>query len=806
MNTFTPSFNVYEEINSTNNSDLDIRTLALLPTNVGVCDERVILKNTDELKLKCGLPTDNNYKYWYNIYNYLQYNNDGIFIHRLFNEDFKNYSMKLKETINYSNISTNIINNISNEKLYNTKLSLKLSYYETDFGLEVFDRQVTNDSNIAVAICSKEEDYNKSISNEYVESLRDINSNQPLSISTKLSNKYLILKDKSVIISTPTIGSEKTLLIVEGNKTLINSGDVCDINLNTTYLNLTVDTVESNSYRKNIVIDITGSDITVSGCWLHLIAGDKLNIENKTDKLNVVSVSYNNSLNESTITVTSILSLLITDSIYFSSNTTNIFVVENMTTDRDGWNLEILYGDWNSFTTTLVDYDYIYYDNEWLSSSKILTEKIYNVDEKNGLYSVTGDTILKLNKESLYYTQNQRVKKVYEDNLYKNNNVITFNDLMGEEVDFTDSFVIVILKRENGLFYLRDKFVLDYSIDSENRILQDSKDIYLKINTNPAKRVSTCDLSIEDLVIENNNINYDDISLYTNERLVNIINKISNDESYEFEFVLGLNTLIDGDDNLDITNLLAKSKKNCTSINGLWDESLYLGLTDEVFVNTIISHFGNKNYSGLMVEHNDYVSVFSNMKLQQSYDGKKNIWIPLFGDIAGMLIENKLTDISSVGQDIVIKNCLMLLSDIQDKSLKTKLNLNGINNILYSNRNLPVIFDSITNTPDLNSLMRELHKRRWSNIIKIDIKRLIFPSFLKLNNIDLAKKIQKDLKRYFTYLVDTINIISDYGLEIIINSTSMDINLTIIFNDILRTLNFKISISDGNFEVEESNL
>ena len=105
-----PQINISEKINQTQEF-LNIKTAALLPANTGYCNNYpYMIRTQDELIETFGYPTSYNYKYWFQIWNYLQYENDGIWVVRPIKTTDYNYSIQLNgNTIRIKNQLGNIL-------------------------------------------------------------------------------------------------------------------------------------------------------------------------------------------------------------------------------------------------------------------------------------------------------------------------------------------------------------------------------------------------------------------------------------------------------------------------------------------------------------------------------------------------------------------------------------------------------------------------------------------------------------------------------------------------------------------------
>ena len=220
MRAEAPQLNIYEKITQAT-SDLDIRTACLVPANTGYGNIPAIMQTPDELVKYFGQPTSLNRKFWFQAYNYLQYENDGIWVMRPLKTTDLNYSIKIT--------GSTITNDNANSNLYNYDLATNLIFNTTiTDSLEAFNRFVENEDKTAVVVCSSEDYWNNPITDETMTILRDLDVYIHQTISSSLNNKYTIALDEHIVTADNVYnnaGDTDNYIVIDGNQTHMSLGD-----------------------------------------------------------------------------------------------------------------------------------------------------------------------------------------------------------------------------------------------------------------------------------------------------------------------------------------------------------------------------------------------------------------------------------------------------------------------------------------------------------------------------------------------------------------------------------------------------
>jgi hypothetical protein len=863
-------------------TSLDIKAGSILPANTGYRNTSYIIENSRQLVNIFGKPTSSNYKFWWNIYNYLEYSNKGIYVINPISNNDKNYSIRFD--------GSNILgNNYSTTNVYNKDLASNLIFNTdlTAYNMEIYNRYIENTNSLACTICSNESDWNESITDEKIDIIRDLNVYVHNERTEIYNNSYVIKFNEPTIIDLYNNKSgTDNHLVLEGNQTHIKVGEQLRVNDSTMDI---VDKIESNNYRVEdthigFQYTITIGDITpaigdeiignTSGCvaTVHSIIGNSvilydlenadfvdetLTIESVLSTTTITALDWSSSktpifiLDEDHqyLEDDDIINLLDDENNYLISshnyapykNTTNILttktvtswneltsvntkvVIKSNTTSiilRTGTlstinNVKYLGGEWNSNDYSLGGIDgsvlgsasnnqYLEWDN--INSWKFgnITNKKYYVKNVNKVYEYVNPVFTELTINALEVNSNTAIKDIYDEKIIQRNVIKSYKDIFNDKPKFIDGefALAVFTKNENNRYELKETYILKYDKKSEIEIYNNSNLIYIKLNS--GSLVNTKTFSVEELTINvDETKDYSTIRHYTNKEL-NETSEIYLDKDYYIvDYLLGFKSFIDDEYNFDIMTNIAKERGNTIALNSVWEENKYFGRPNIEITKILTDNFGCQDfkYDSKIKFFSKYMGMFGNMKLQYDFFNDNYIWIPITGDIAGLFVDNETN--TGVGYGNNLKNTIRLLFNIVDGEHKKELNRNGINLITYDNLSRPIIFDSITSTKKLDSIFRELQKRKTINLIKNDLRRFFFKQLLKVTNNERVNDINQTLENYLSKLHKNNKILNDYSKSIKRNGNTLEVNISFTFTDILRVVNISVIVNESGIKIRE---
>lgn len=810
------------QITITNN----IKTAMMIPLSTGEGNKPFVINTTSDLVNNVQLD-EYNYKYWWQAWNYLQYNVAGCYIVR---------PLKLDDVNNYISLyNSTIVTNTGNQlNLYNSDVAQSLLYSEDFLGsnekVRIYNKFVSNNDDIAIAICDNSDDwYNSSVSNENINIIRDINRFD-YDNNLQLNTIYQVITKKlSNNVKKYETADNKSYLVFSDNLTFIKSGQYLR-GLNTAQsVNewFLVNDVTNNIYRQvNIEnVNVGLKQITLNGYHGYLNNGDVVTVHGfSSDIFTITNITVTDTttvLTLNKITVTSPLqsNIMVNNTLVIQSNTTVIYTETNLsTTTTTTYDIvKFLDNDWNIFLkdANIADNSFLQYNNGVWQSTTITNDKNYYVYNQQAVYHYLSNIFQKTSLVANTIDNNIANEIVYTNDMYRvNNTIISFNDLFLTVPNFEKQEIgIAVFKKDknnNNLYTPVERYIVDFSNNSENLIYNSSKYIYYKTNKIISSNIkcNTIGKSIKSTTIINTTLNkqYQDISRYNYNELKESLYSLYDTNIYNIEYLLGFRYNVDNSlYSFDLASSFSEERGDILTIHSLYNEQDYIGKNNNTILNNLINTFGiNGNNPKQFYKHGSYSAIFGNMKLQYDIYNNKNIWIPVSGDIAGIFVENSDVDISAVGYDLPIRNAIRLLFNLNDDVSRKTLNNNGINSIIYNNLKQPVIFESITCTKDLYSIVRELHKRKWSNKIKVWFKDNFFSLLLKIANNNNVSRLNDSLNSYCGTLSNFGVIKNNYNVNIINNGSNIIVNLTITFNDIIRELVFNIKLSGGQLSITES--
>jgi len=775
-----PKINIKETINKTSTINRSkVNVCAILPNNSNKVESMmpIAIDNEKTFENIFGVPTSSNYKYWYNIYNFLQYNTNGLYIIKPTNNGDMNY---------YKAYNTNISNDSSYMNIYNTELAEQILYRNIDDDIRFVNRAVTNTENISIAVCSDSEHFTLPISNEKIENIIDYHNILPIA---SYGNKYFIKKKELIL----TKKIDNTHFIYDDNVTDI----LIDQNIEIDGILYTTVSISSNSYNLVNVTNVSGNDISfnipIAGMYDYLMVGDV--ITSDVDEYIISAIDITGSVMTLTLNKTGVE---VDDNVQIGINNTTIEVLESYTSTPT--HTYYVIGELSSELLNLSDsiYKLVEYETSWSVSDII--DGYYRINTDGTVVSISSGILSTTALSSTELNSDYSVLSVYSG-FYIDNEVASFSNIFAREPDWNNGeFLIAIFEKINGLFELKEQYQVKPEESSEYRIFRDSSYIYM-ITNKVRITTNTNDLSIDDMrIVVNTNIDYSNIEYYSIDTLNDINNILSNTDKYNVEFFMGYEYISDDRKLMNIPcNFSTKNKKSTTIISA-WDEDEYLGATKSDMIYKLLSNFGNNTYTNKKITNfSSYISIYNNMKLQQDLFAEgQNLWLPIIGDITGILVENA-DNPAITGTGFTIKNIIQLLIDSYKYEDNVNFNKNGMNVVGYDVANNAIIKDSITATKDYDSLVREFYIRRITNNIKNHIEKSFYVYLIKLINVDSIIAMTNSIKNY----VDGISAIEKSIVEPNIVGDSVTFDIQLWFYNKIRTINFNIIINNNKIEIGE---
>lgn len=420
---------------------------------------------------------------------------------------------------------------------------------------------------------------------------------------------------------------------------------------------------------------------------------------------------------------------------------------------------------------------------------------------------------------------------------------VTFKDLINSDVSvkFSDGFFVLCVFKYNTdsrVFNMVESYILNYDINkkvggvSYSQILrsvnESSPNIWVAINRNlnsddeeTISRVNTINTNSSTIlsnVIRNDyptkqmNIKYEQNTVSHLSAFDELFNRYS-DPYYSvgtryFLPVVRLNSDSDGSTNLDFSSDLVNSRKNCMTAMTIWDDSqVKLLRNDSDKVNYVLGEMSasSPRVGTAFSNKNSFTVCYDNMKYQTDVFNNRNRWIPLAGDVIGIIdaYDKSINayDVPAGYQTTRFKNTIKMLYDLKDPKLKNKLATASINIVTKDEAGEWMLFDMQTNITG-NSEFRKLNVRRAVIEVKRIIQSYSKTLFFGQNDSTMKTSITRDLNSQIRLIggLESFRVICDSS-----NNSSDDENSGIINIDILlvpvnyiRIINIRITLTKNS--------
>lgn len=424
----------------------------------------------------------------------------------------------------------------------------------------------------------------------------------------------------------------------------------------------------------------------------------------------------------------------------------------------------------------------------------------------------------------------------------------TFRELVNSDVtvNFDDGFFCLFVFRYNpdaGYFNLVENYILNYDINKKigstsyaqilRAVNESSPNIWVTLNSyldteDPAVMSDTQDFNTNgttilswvlrnDYATKNLGIDYTtndsrlwdayeeiyekytDASYQTNIRYILPVYRYTQTESLDMNF----------------SSSLANTRKNCISVMSTWDNTALKTMTNDTEkIGYVLSELGTgTRTSSVYTEKNSYTYCYDNIKYQPDPFTNTNRWIPLAGDIAGILDSYDKTvnpyDPPAGYSTTRIQNIIKMAYDLRDVKLKNSLAANSINLINKDENGQWMLFDMQTNISG-DSLFRKMPVRRVINESKRIIQRLVKPVFFSANDSDTRNTLSRNITLELNRLggIAEVQVICDGR-----NNTTADENTGVLNIDVLvvpqnyvRVIYLKIYVTKNNIGVTEQEI
>jgi len=573
------------------------KTGMVLPADKGPCLAITAITSEADLVNKFGKPTKDNYKEWFNAWNFLQYAS-SLYVARPLPQvggvPVENAALKF-------NAPGGVFDSVNNESLgdfYNEELAFgQIENQHTMVALDdlIFvNRAVTSTQDAAVATCSDPAYWNSPIANDvaakgkivFTAGVGDCVVDATLLGEGTPSNTSPIATRPVYPAGSTKIGVEDASFFAVGDTFIVGNKNIVvkDVDVVNNILTISpgLPVAVAQLKKLSIFFDFTAGPIPVGATTIPclstsgLVNGDKVVVyDDNTDQKMELTVAG--------LTPTS-----------FSCAATTFTIEE----DTAGY---VVGSD-----SYLRSYDALY------DSALVKTVQ------------AGGSTV------STYIIGTGSV--VTEE-------LVTFNELFEFEPDWSnDEFVVVVLQKSNNKFGLAETFTGSYNETArdfsgrnmfmESVINSQSKLVYCLVKENgnkvdtapqPLQKFASSALTVGDPVGTNDIIFAEDL--------------FRDPEGFD------INILIASKGNLNGMSEIAETRKDCVAIVCPYQETDYIGKSATDACAKLIEEFGVKSTmtgSRDFSRFGTYSAVYGNMKYQYDKFNDVNRWVGVAGDIAGL--------------------------------------------------------------------------------------------------------------------------------------------------------------------------
>jgi phage tail sheath protein FI len=745
------------------------RTGMVLKADKGECLTIKAITSEADLIAQFGKPTADNYNNWFQAWNFLQYASSLYVVRPLPKNSLGNVCENAAVTFDGTSANwvteTNFYNKVVAENEMETP-SL-LSGYTTK--LEFISKDITNDQDLAVAVCSYGTNFDKPIAKELFANVTSYaSSGFTVTGSANINNfvkgtEFLGNFNKKFTVTTVTASGAGPTYQVATNA-------IVDKDFNKYVLTMTTsgvgDTTGTFGYNPNASIVEVGSffgttaggvfsSASVSGFYVTGIVVSSstsgtisyTTVNSTAPTLNA-SVSYSNkAIYTGNIAVTTATSGTVVTMdpgfTYVVGATIDVGATNHVIEEIDYTN-NLIYLATSAGAITS-------------GASSATTTYTFSVIATNGYDKYFGDSLIK------------RTRVVLDDGTYySKQGLVTFDNLFEYQPEFIDNdeFVTVILKKnEFGKYDLSEQFLTSYNAGAKNAagknifanqvFFNECKSLYCYVGSSVSK-VNTHDLTLTKFE------NSDDTAttLYTTFTKGNIqdaMELFADAESFD------INILLAHEDDLNGASEIAESRKDCVAIVapcGATDVATLTTSTASDATTYMCKNYGTQlpadaGNSKEFGTFGTYSAVYGNVKYQYDKFNDVNRWISVAGDIAGLYAQtdtNRDPWWAPAGVDRgKIKNVIKLAFN-PNKGNRDDLYYNSINPVVtITGEGTGIVYGQKTATKK-PSAMDRVNVRRLLIVLEKAIATAARYSIFEFNDTFTRNRLKGIIEPYLRYI------------------------------------------------------
>lgn len=619
------------------------KTGMVLPAEKGPCGVITALASEADLVNKFGKPNADNFKEWFNAWNFLQYASSLYAVRPLPNTAASvaalNAMIGFNEAAGVTTFTNGANPSGSQFAMHNDELALAAIEYQGSSlapgkRLAFFNKSITAKQDLAFAICSSADKWNSQLANDKL-------AKGQIIFTAGVAGCVLDSGTLRYPAGTNTLKLASVDAFTVGDGFVFNNKNTVITGIDTGTKIITFTPALTANVDQIAITDIvftvgTAGCVDNAGTGRYPIGVSTL----KVASLVGLSVGSGFVVGGESKVITDIDTL--TDIITFSP-ALGINVDENVITVLEN-------------PTYLCSYDYIY--------DPALVKKTVLGSGAVGDYIIGGSAVAE--------------------------ELVTFNDLFEFEPDWSkDEFAVIILdKSETGKYDIGETFTVSYNETARDYngrnmfaqvvITSSSKLVYCIVDTTLTEKIDTADTALARLTGTADTLP-DSI---TKNEVVAAQDLFKDPEAFDVNILISSNLDVDG------MPTIAATRKDCVAIVAPYDETELVGKSATDATVVITANFGVKtplnagrDYSAFT----DYAAVYGNMKYQYDKYNDINRWVPVHGDIAGLYAQtdaNRDPWWAAAGLERgKVKNAIKLIFN-PNKQNRDELYVNAVNPIM----------------------------------------------------------------------------------------------------------------------------
>lgn len=207
-----------------------------------------------------------------------------------------------------------------------------------------------------------------------------------------------------------------------------------------------------------------------------------------------------------------------------------------------------------------------------------------------------------------------------------------------------------------------------------------------------------------------------------------------------------INILMAHENAINYASTVSLARKDCIAVVGPFDETQLVGKVSATASSYLTANFGiiDANEDPIFVSNGTYSVVYGNMKYQLDKFGAVNRWMPLIGDVAGLIAANDLANdpwfaVAGTNRGVILN--AIKLAFVPNKTNRDDLYVNSINPVMpISGEGNAVVFGQKTST-GIASAFDRLNVRRLFIFIEKAIATAMKPYLFDFNDVETRDKI-----------------------------------------------------------------